>query len=138
MQTTLEIDAIGVKTRELCQSILDMPEFQDLRKKIDAFMADDEARSQYQTVSELGEQLHHKQHSGSTLAQEEIANFETHRDALFNNGVARDFMDARQRFQEIQQSVTKLVSKTLETGRVPTEAEMEEGCCGDHSCGCSH
>jgi cell fate (sporulation/competence/biofilm development) regulator YlbF (YheA/YmcA/DUF963 family) len=137
MQTTLESDVIVAKTRELCETILLQPEYREIREKIDAFMADEEARAQYETVTEKGEALHHKQHSGVELSPAEVADFEHHRDALVNNQVARGFMDARQRIHKIQETVNQHVTKTFELGRLPEESDFEEGGCG-HSCGCSH
>jgi hypothetical protein len=36
------------KTRELCQTIVEQPEFKAIRQQIDTFMADEGAQSQYQ------------------------------------------------------------------------------------------
>ena len=88
------------KTRELCQTIVDQPEFQDIRKRIDTFMADEAAKTQYQSVMEKGEMLQHKQQMGLPMSAEEIKDFENNRDALVNNPVARDFIDAQQAMQK--------------------------------------
>ena len=66
-----------------------------------------------------------------------MADFEQHRTALFNNPVARDFLDAQEHLHEVQESVQHYVTKTLELGRVPTAEEVKSGSCG-HGCGCSH
>ena len=95
--TTATADSIIVqKTRELCQTIVEQPEFQSIRQRIDTFMADDAAKVQYQTVVEKGEMLQHKQQMGLPMSAEEITEFEKNRDALVNNPVARDFLDAQQ------------------------------------------
>jgi hypothetical protein len=52
--------------------------------------------------------------------------------------VAREFLDAQQELHEVQESIHKYVSKTLELGRLPSEDELCSGGCGDHGCGCSH
>ena len=139
MQTTLEGNAILSKTRELCETILTQPEYNDMRRHIETFLADDEAKEQYRMVTEKGESLHQKQHSGVTLSPQEIADFEHHRDALVNNPIARGFMDAQQQMQKIQESVSQLVTKTIELGRLPTESDLEPegGSCGS-GCGCHH
>ena len=139
MQTVLEESAILSKTRELCETILSQPEYLELRKHIETFLADEDAKSQYQMVSEKGESLHHKQHSGTPPSPQEIADFEHHRDALVNNPVARSFMEAQQQMQKIQESVSQYVSKTFELGHIPTESDLEPegGSCGS-GCGCHH
>jgi len=128
-------DTVQQKTRELCQAIVEQPEFQEMRRQIEAFMSDETAKSQYQTVMEQGEMLQHKQQMGSPLSHDEIAAFEKDRDALVNNPVARGFLDAQQQINKVQESVGQLVSKTFELGRLPTEDEMNGGSCGS-GCGC--
>ncbi len=137
MQLISTESAIVVKTRELCQTILDQPDFQTLRGQIDAFMADGLAKSQYQQVVEKGELLNHKQNTGQPLSSEEIADFEENREALVNNPVARDFLDAQQAMHKLQESVDQYLAKTFELGRVPGADEFESGSCG-HGCGCHH
>jgi cell fate (sporulation/competence/biofilm development) regulator YlbF (YheA/YmcA/DUF963 family) len=135
MQTEVSGTAILDKTLELCQTIVDQPEFREMRQRIDAFMADEKARQQYETVVSKSERLQHKQQSGQSLSPEEITDFESDRDALMNNTVARGFLDAQQQMQQIQGSVTKYVHKTFEIGRVPEEGDFES--CG-HGCSCGH
>ncbi len=128
---------IEEKTRELCQTIVDQPEMASIRRRIDAFMADAAARGQYETVMTKGTALHAKQHNGQTRDGVELADFETHRDELLTNPAARGFLDAQEELHQLQHSIQKQVSKTFELGRVPNEADLEEGSCG-HGCGCHH
>ncbi len=137
MQTTTEESIILQKTRELCQAIVDQPEFQTIRQQIDLFMANDDAKTQYQFLNERGEYLQHKQMQGSQLTNEEIAEFEQQRDAFVNNPVARGFMEAQQEMHKVQESVSQYVTKTFELGRSPGPEDFESGSCG-HGCGCHH
>ena len=75
MQTT-EDTIIIQKTRELCQTLLDQPEFTSIRQRMDSFMGDEDAKSQYQLLNEKGEFLTFKQKQGLPLADEEVAEFE--------------------------------------------------------------
>jgi cell fate (sporulation/competence/biofilm development) regulator YlbF (YheA/YmcA/DUF963 family) len=138
MALTIEDSPITRKTRELCQMILDEPSMQALRQRINTFMADEQARSQYDGLIAKGQALQEKQQQSVVLTGEEISEFEQQRDSLLNNPVARGFLDAQQELHEVQQSIQKYVSKTIELGRLPSEEELSAGCCGDHSCGCSH
>jgi cell fate (sporulation/competence/biofilm development) regulator YlbF (YheA/YmcA/DUF963 family) len=130
MTTEIESSAIAEKTRELCQTIVDQPEFQQIRCGIDAFLADEQARQNYQAVMEKGEQLQQKQRMGMPLTNDEISEFETARIALLDNAVAKGFIEAQQQMHEVQSSVTQWVTKTFEIGRVPTSEDFA-------SCGCS-
>jgi cell fate (sporulation/competence/biofilm development) regulator YlbF (YheA/YmcA/DUF963 family) len=126
---------IEEKTRELCQTIVDQPEMASIRRRIDTFMADAGARSQYETVMSKGNALHEKQHNGQALNEVEIADFEKHRDELLKNPAARGFLDAQEELHELQHSVQRHISQTFQLGRAPTQADLEEGSCG-HGCGC--
>src|ERR1035438_4817567 len=136
MAPTIEETAIARKTRELCQTILDEPSLQAVRQRIDTFMANDAVRAQYDDLVNKGQALQQKQQMSQTLTGEEISDFEQHRDTLLKNPVARGFLDAQQELHEVQESIQKYVSKTLELGRLPSEDELCSGGCGDHGCGC--
>jgi cell fate (sporulation/competence/biofilm development) regulator YlbF (YheA/YmcA/DUF963 family) len=126
---------IEEKTQELCQTLVAQPEMLLIRKRIDIFMSDESARSQYETLTAKGQALHEKQHRGQPLESAEIADFEKSREALLKNPVASGFLDAQEELHEIQRLIQKRISKTLELGRVPLAEDLEEGSCGE-GCGC--
>ena len=129
---------IETKARELCETIVAQPQWTSIRTRIDAFLSNDAARGQFDDVNRTGQSLHEKQHSGQPLDGQEVAAFEKQRDALLKNPVARGFLEAQDELHEIQNSVQKYIHKTLQLGRVPTDADFkEEGSCGD-GCGCGH
>ena len=141
MQTQTEETVVVQKTKELCQTILDQPEIQTLRKKIDTFLADDAVRGQYDVLVAKGDLLQQKRHAGLQLEEAEINDFEKLREAFLKNEVARGFLDAQDEMQRVQQSVMQYVGKSFELGRVPEASDLESGCCGGgggHSCGCEH
>src|SRR5215469_12671374 len=129
------------KARELCETIVAQPEWSSIRNRIEAFLSNESARGQFDAVNDKGRSLHEKQHSGQPLNGQEIADFEKQRDALLQNPVARGFLEAQDELHEIQHAVQKYISKTLQLGRVPTEADLKEeegGSCGHGDCGCKH
>jgi len=128
---------IQEKTQELCETIIIQPEMIAIRKRIDTFMADDGARSQYESLMNKGQALQEKQHHGQALEPAEISDFEKNRESLLGNPVARGFLDAQEELHAIQSSIQKHIAKTIELGRLPVAADLEEGSCG-HGCGCSH
>ncbi|MEW6303116.1 MAG: YlbF family regulator [Verrucomicrobiota bacterium] len=134
---TTEESTVAVKTRELCQTIVDLPEFQGIRSRIEAFLADDAARGLYDTLNVKGQMLQQKQQMGMPLSDDEISDFEKHRDQLLANSVVVAFLDAQKEMGAIQDSIYKRVSKTFELGRMPTEDDLSDGsCCGNSGCGC--
>ncbi len=126
------------KTKELCAAIAADPEYQALLKKVELFLEDDAAKLQFQGVQERSQELGEKQRSGLELSDGEVHDFEAARDALMENSLARDFMDAQQSLQSVQMAIGKYVGMTLELGRVPAEEDLsdEGGCCGGGGCGC--
>jgi cell fate (sporulation/competence/biofilm development) regulator YlbF (YheA/YmcA/DUF963 family) len=139
MQTNIETeDAILQKTRELCETIVQQPQFQSIRQRVDAFLADPEAQSQYECLSDLGQQLHNRQHQGQTLTSAEIAAFNRQRDAFTANPVARGFVEAQEEMRQLQQQITQYVSKTLERGAVPSAEDLADGGSCGSGCGCHH
>jgi len=136
MQTTQET-LITQKTKELCQAILDQPETRAARQAIETFISDEKSRTQYESLMSKGQALQQKQQKSQQLNPDEISAFESDREALLNNPVARGFLDAQQELHEIHETVNQFVSKTLELGRMPVESDFEEGSCG-HGCGCEH
>jgi cell fate (sporulation/competence/biofilm development) regulator YlbF (YheA/YmcA/DUF963 family) len=138
MQTTTQIDdAVRQKTVELCEAIVQQPEFQSIRQRVDSFMADAKAQQQYQSLTEKGRSLHEKQHQGLPLDGKEVAAFESERDGLLGNPVAKAFIDAQEEMHEMQEGVHKFIQKTFELGRLPEDADLSEGSCGE-GCGCHH
>jgi cell fate (sporulation/competence/biofilm development) regulator YlbF (YheA/YmcA/DUF963 family) len=138
MQANTQIeDVVRQKTLELCETIVRQPQFQSIRQRVDKFMADATAMKQYQNLSEKGRSLHERQHQGLPLDNTEVAAFESERDAFLKNSVGKGFVEAQEEMHELQHEVQRFVNKTFELGRVPSEADLEEGSCG-HGCGCHH
>jgi cell fate (sporulation/competence/biofilm development) regulator YlbF (YheA/YmcA/DUF963 family) len=107
-----------------------------VRQRIDTFLADDTARTQYESLMNMGQALQEKQHNGQTLDPAEISAFEKDRDALLHNPVASGFLDAQEEMHDLQHSVQRVVSKTIELGRLPAADDLTEGSCGHGGCGC--
>ena len=142
MNLLADDSAVMAKTKELCSAIADDPEYKELLGKVERFLEDDAARLMYQGVHERGEELHQKQHAGLELSEVEIRDFESARDTLMQNPVAKEFMDAQQDLQSVQVAIGKFVGMTLELGRVPSAEDLQsqdDGCCGGGGgggCGC--
>jgi cell fate (sporulation/competence/biofilm development) regulator YlbF (YheA/YmcA/DUF963 family) len=137
MQTMTEETAITQKTKELCQAILDQPELQAVRRRIDEFMENGKSKGQYDELVAKGNALQEKQRNALPLTDEEIGDFERHRDGVLKDPVTRGFLEAQEELKAIQDSIRNYVSKTIELGRLPTEDEVSECGCG-HGCGCHH
>src|SRR6266496_5226085 len=137
MEAITDNSVVLEKTRELCQAILDQPDFSMIRRQVDAFMADESIKTQYQELSDRGAMLEHKQQTGTPLDMAEIADFEKRREAFLGSPVAQGFLAAQQAMHTVQESVTQFVAKTFELGRMPQQEDFDRGSCG-HCCGCQH
>jgi cell fate (sporulation/competence/biofilm development) regulator YlbF (YheA/YmcA/DUF963 family) len=107
-----------------------------VRQRIDSFLADADARGQYERLMTKGQALQEKQQSGEALDPEDISAFEKDRDALLGNPVASGFLDAQEEMNDLQRSVQRVVSKTIELGRIPAAEDLAEGGSCGHGCGC--
>ena len=94
MTLTAEDTTILDKTKELCQSIVEHPDYLSLRGNIDEFLSNDAAKQEYQALVEKSEDLNHKQQQGVKLTPDEITAFESHRERVVNNPVAAEFIRA--------------------------------------------
>ena len=134
MSIVAEQSTVIERTKELCAHIVSDPSFLQLHASVERFLSDDAARLQYQSVHERGEELHQKQHAGIELGAAEIRDFETAREALFENSVACDFLAAQRELETLQKEISKYVGATIELGRVPTDDDLAAanggGCCG--------
>jgi cell fate (sporulation/competence/biofilm development) regulator YlbF (YheA/YmcA/DUF963 family) len=130
-----EQSVLHEKTMELCHAILDQPAMVAARQQIDAFMNDERSRSDYQALVSKGQSLQDKQERSVALSDQEISDFESHRQRVLDNPVAAAFLDAQQTIQELKHSVNKCVSMALDNGRVPTAEDLETASCG-HGCNC--
>jgi cell fate (sporulation/competence/biofilm development) regulator YlbF (YheA/YmcA/DUF963 family) len=124
------------RTLDLCQAIAEQPDFIATKERFDAFLSDESLKFRYQQLNEMGQLLQMKQADGLELKPEEIAQFETLREDFLGNPVAQQFLDAQQQMQKLHQTIGKMVDKTFELGRPPTDEELQEGGCCGGGCGC--
>src|SRR6267154_4580354 len=102
MEVITDNSTVLQKTRELCQAILDRDDFSIIRRQVDAFLADEGIKTQYQELSDRGAMLQHKQQTGMPLDMAEIADFEKRREAFLSSPVAQGFLEAQQAMQTVQ------------------------------------
>ncbi len=126
---------VALKTRELCQVIVEQPEFKQIREQIESFQNDPEAMDLYQQMNQTRQSLEGKQERGMPLTQDEIAVFEKQRDAFLGNPVASAFLEAQQVIHDVRKSVNQYVTRTFELGRMPQPEDLAEASCG-HGCSC--
>lgn len=143
MSLLTDDSAVMIKTKELCATIVGDGHYKALMSKVETFENDSAARLAYQNLHQLGEELHQKSHSGIELSDSEINNFESAKESLLSNPVARDFLEAQRELETVQKAIGKYVGMTLEYGRVPSASDIANasggGCCGGGGgggCGC--
>lgn len=132
MRASLENGLLEEKTIAFCREIVALPDFEEFRQSIDAFLEDAEAQRLYREAAVQGEQLYVKQRAGLTISDEELSAYEAKRQALLQNEKAVRFLQAQETFREVQNLVLRYITKTMELGRVPTSEDLYD--CGE---GCS-
>jgi len=134
MESTVKGSPLIDQTMALCQAIVDQPDFQSVKERLDAFMNDELIKFKYQQVNELNSLLQMKQQSGRELKDEEIAEFDKMREDLLASPVAQGFFEAQKELQMLHDSIGRFVNKTFELGRKPEFDDVYDGC-SDY-CGC--
>jgi len=139
METLTAEAVIDEKIQNLCEAILADDEYKERTSHIEALLADPAAKEDYIKFAEKGDEMHHKQHSGAGVSDDDLEAYETLQKVTDENPKVKNFMKAQNELNALHQKVSKYIAKTIESGKVPTTEEMEaEGeCCGG-GCGCDH
>jgi cell fate (sporulation/competence/biofilm development) regulator YlbF (YheA/YmcA/DUF963 family) len=127
--------SIQDKIRELCETIVSQPDFNEIRKRIAAFQTDKGVVEHVQRLNGKGAELQQKQQEGIELTKEEVEAFQTDRDLLLKNPIAIGYFQAQEEIHTVRKTVAQYVTKTFELGRMPLESEVVDASCG-HDCGC--
>jgi cell fate (sporulation/competence/biofilm development) regulator YlbF (YheA/YmcA/DUF963 family) len=125
---------IEQKTRELCEAIVQHPEFSEMFRKLDAFMTDELVKFEFQMVNDRAQLLQQKQSAGLPITPEEISDFEALRDSVLSKPVAAEFLVAQDQVQSLQKLFYPMLAKTFEIGRVPVPDDFLNDCCNE-GCG---
>jgi cell fate (sporulation/competence/biofilm development) regulator YlbF (YheA/YmcA/DUF963 family) len=133
--SSIENEMLVQKTRDLCQAIVEQPEFKQIRERIDAFMANSEVQAQYQELTELGGTLRQKQQMGMSTDGPEFEQFEQKRQAFLGNPVANGFLEAQEHMHQMRETVNRYVTRTFELGRLPSSEDFQSCSC-ESGCGC--
>ncbi len=127
---------IEERLQALCVAIAEDSQLISAREQAEAFLADEDAVNLYRALMTKSRSMQHRQHHGEEIADEEVQELvELKAEADNHDGIAA-FHQAQDVLQGVAELVSGFVSRTLETGRVPTKDEvMKKGGCGE-GCGC--
>lgn len=132
------ISTIEEKLQALCVAIASDSKVASAREQAEAFLADEDAVGLYRDLMNKSRSMQHRQHHGEEIADEEVQELMELKAEADDHAGIRSFHEAQDVLQEIAELVSGFVSKTLETGKVPTRDEvMNKGGCGE-GCGCHH
>ncbi|HSI11572.1 MAG TPA: YlbF family regulator [Chthoniobacter sp.] len=134
METKVKESPLTQRTLDLCQALVDQPDFRSLKERLDAFMSNEMLKFDYQQLTGLGDLLRMKQGQGLELKPEEVAQFETMREQFVNNPVAKGFLEAQEEMQLLHENVSRFLNKTFELGRRPEFEDVHDGSCQDCNC----
>ncbi len=135
MATMTESPSVEGKARELCEFIIAQDGYQDSLKRIMTFLKDEGAKELYGNWQEKRAEMNQWTQQGMKPKKAEVEELERLKGAVMDNEVVMDYVDAEKEMNEIFGTVTKLLQKSLQHGRVPTADEMAESdCCGKSGC----
>lgn len=149
---------IVAQTRQLCQSILDDKQFQEIVGHIEFFNQNVHKFPEYLDFLELQGDLEEKRHNGEELTAEDRTAYETAFEKAMSNEDVATFVACQEQLDQLVEMVTGYVNETIDNGTIPEHDEVmsqvgahhhHHGCgddcgcedgsggCGD-DCGCSH
>ncbi|MBL9114947.1 MAG: YlbF family regulator [Verrucomicrobiaceae bacterium] len=129
---------IEERLKALCVAIAEDSELQGARSKAEAFLADEEGVDLYRELMTKSREMQHRQHDGEEIADEDVQELVELKHAADHHAGIKSFHEAQDVLQGVAEMVSAFVSKTLESGEVPTKEEvMNQGGCGE-GCGCHH
>tara|TARA_Y100000588_G_scaffold27993_2_gene27350 strand:- start:242 stop:685 length:444 start_codon:yes stop_codon:yes gene_type:complete len=137
-QTHLDLVPVKEGTEKLCGTIVSQKGFPELFKKIEAFMADEKLRHDYDMLNQRGGLLQQKHEAGMEVTEEEVAEFEKLRETLLANQTVTDFHEVQEEVQQLQDKIHQVIAKTFEIGRVPSQEDFDFCSDGFGDCGCSN
>lgn len=124
MNAPVEGNAVLLKTRELCAALVELPQFQTIRERIQRFAADESVTRVYGELNQTAGELQQKQEAGMPISPAEIAAFEALQERFTSNPLGREFIAAQQEMVELQELINGHISKTFELGRVPRPSDL--------------
>ena len=130
----LEMEPVKKSTDQLCESIVNQKGFKELFSKIDAFVTDEKLKYDYSTLNDRIALLQQKQQAGVEIKEEEIVEFEKLREEFMANSVATNFLEAQAEFQQVQDRINQIITKTFE---IPNQDDFDFCSDGFGDCGCS-
>lgn len=113
---------------ELYDCLAGMQRFQDAQKSVSDFLADEEARHQYEQLLDLEEELHRKQQEGK-LTENDLQAYKAVNDALKTIPDAERFFKAQRELENIHLQIMNFIGIAIETGQIPSPDEIEDFSC---------
>lgn len=139
MVVKLDTDFVVGKMEELCSALLGQESFQELRRSIDEFAADEASIQQYESFLERHHALEAMEKQDLEPTQAEMDEYDREEGALYENPIIRKFLYAQREFNQLHDLVSQYLRKTVELNRLPEPKELKKGGCGcGGSCGCNH
>lgn len=111
---------------QLCSTLLEGKQFKDANEKIETFLADDEAKNLYVSLTSVRANLQQRQQRGFELTAGEVAQLEKIQQTADANKVIKDFATASEELNQIKAAVVSYLEKSFEICRTPTEADFED------------
>lgn len=137
MTSTVNLPSVEEKARELCEFVVSQDGYQEARNRVEAFMEDDGAKDLYRAWQEKGAEMHHRSHQGIEPGAPDVEELERLKGEVMGNQAAMGFVNAEGEMNQIFETVTTLLQKSLQLGHVPTAEELKASeCCNSGGCGC--
>lgn len=96
------------------------------KARIGLFYQNSDATDLFRKVNEYGEKLRNKSMEGMPPSEEEIAKFDSLRQAVVDNPLCKGFLDARQELDDMLAAVSQYLVLAINKGASPTDEEVAD------------
>ncbi|MDD3118385.1 MAG: YlbF family regulator [Victivallales bacterium] len=127
--------------RDFCDGLAEEQRFREAQCCINEFLSGEQARTHYEALLDLEDELHLKQHDGE-LTEADLERYHHLNETLRALPDAERFFLAQEELEEISSQIVDFIGLAIETGQVPTPEELETlehtGACDDEHCAVCH
>ncbi len=110
---------------DFCNCLAEIDRFQVAQRCINDFLSGEKARTHYEELLDLEDELHRKQHEGQ-LTEDDLNRYRSVSETLQGLPNADAFFTAQGELENIHGQIVNFIGMAIETGQTPSPEELEE------------
>ncbi len=108
------MSTIMSQAKELADSIVSSTEFEEMKEKEAAMVANEEAKSMLDELNAKYKQLQMLQQNGQQVTEEQKQELNAMEQKMRQNDLINDFFEKQQKFNQLMQSVNQVITSEIQ------------------------